>query len=76
MDVKVINVIHEDSNFDESKNIVFTRLVYLCEVINNNISNIKLQLDEHDEFMLINSLDEIGDRLVVDYVVDIFDKMR
>lgn len=72
LDIIVKNIIHEDSNLDTEKNIVFTRLVYLCEVLNNDISNIKLQLDEHTEFKLITSLDEMSDEKVVDYLTQIF----
>lgn len=71
LDVKVTKVIHEDSNFDESKGIVFTRLVYLCDVINNDISNIKLQLDEHDQYKLITSLNDMQGEKLVDYVIDV-----
>ena len=74
LDIIVKNIIHEDSNLDTEKNIVFTRLVYLCEVLNNDISNIKLQLDEHNEFKLITSLDEMSDEKVVDYLIQIFEK--
>ena len=59
LDIIVKNIIHEDSNLDTEKNIVFTRLVYLCEVLNNDISNIELQLDEHNEFKLITSFSKI-----------------
>ena len=71
LDVKVTKIVHEDSNFDEEKNIVFTRLVYLCEVINNDISNIKLQLDEHDQYKLITSLDDMEGEKLVGYVADV-----
>ena len=71
LDVNVTKIIHEDSNFDEVKNIVFTRLVYICEVINNDISNIKLQLDEHDQYRLINSLKDMEGEKLVDYVADV-----
>ena len=71
LDVKVTRIVHEDSNFDKEKNIVFTRLVYLCEVINNEISNIKLQLDEHDQYKLITSLKDMEGEKLVDYVVDV-----
>lgn len=71
LDVKVNEIIYEDSNFDKNKDIVFTRLVYLCDVINNDKSNIILQVDEHDDFKLINSLDEMKDEKIVGYVEDI-----
>ena len=73
LDIIVKNIIHEDSNLDTKKNIVFTRLVYLCEVLNNDISNIKLQLDEHNEFKLITSLNELPDEKIVDYLIKIFE---
>ena len=76
LDIIVKNIIHEDSNLDTEKNIVFTRLVYLCEVLNNDISNIKLQLDEHTEFKLITSLDEMSDEKVVDYLIKVFENER
>ena len=76
LDIIVKNIIHEDSNIDTEKNIVFTRLVYLCEVLNNDISNIKLQFDEHSEFKLINSLDEMSDEKIVDYLIQIFKNER
>lgn len=71
LDVKVNKIIHEDSNLDKDKNIVFTRLVYLCDVVNNDISNIELQIDEHDDYKLINSLEEMKDEKVVGYIQDI-----
>ena len=75
LDINVKNIIHEDSNLDTEKNIVFTRLVYVCEVINNNINNIKLQLDEHNDYKLINSLDEMKDEKIVDFVKNIIYNM-
>ncbi len=74
LDVKVNKIIHEDSNLDKDKNIVFTRLVYLCDVLNNDISNIKLQIDEHDDYKLINSLEEMKDEKIVGYIQDILKK--
>ena len=76
LDIIVKNIIHEDSNLDTEKNIVFTRLVYLCEVLNNDISNIKLQLDEHSEFKLINSLDEMSDEKIVNYLIQVFENEK
>lgn len=70
LDVVVGNIIHEDSNYDESKDAVFTRLVYLCDVINPDLSNIILQEDEHSEYRLINSLKEMGNEKLVDYLYD------
>ena len=74
LDVKVIKILHEDSNYDKEKDIVFTRLVYQCELLyNENISNIILQEDEHSEYRLVNSLEELENEKIVDYLVDIID---
>ena len=70
LDVKVGIILHEDSNYDSKKNIVFTRLVYLCEVIDQDLSKIILLEDEHSEYRLINNLDEMKDELIVDYLFD------
>ena len=72
LDIEVKNIIHEDSNYDKEKDIVFTRLVYECELLDNqNVSNIILQEDEHSEYRLVNSLEEMGNEKVVDYLIDI-----
>lgn len=74
LDIRVINIIHEDSNLDFNKNIIFTRLVYICDVLNQKPSDIVLQLDEHNDYRLINNLEEMKGEKVVDYLIDIFDK--
>ncbi|MBE6153644.1 MAG: NUDIX hydrolase [Firmicutes bacterium] len=76
LDVSVSNIIHEDSNLDINKGIVFTRLVYLCNVLNNDISQIKLQLDEHNEYRLISELSEMGSEKIVPYLEEIFEEEK
>lgn len=76
LDIIVKNIIHEDSNLDLNKNIVFTRLVYLCEVIEDNISNIKLQEDEHSEYRLINTLEDINEEKLVPYMYNVFKNLN
>ena len=66
-------VIHEDSNLDEEKNLIFIRLVYLCN-LNDDISNIKLQEDEHSEYKLINSLNDLKDELISPFLIELFNK--
>ena len=73
LDITVGEILHEDSNYDAGKNTVFTRLVYLCEVLDPDLSNILLQEDEHSEFRLINNLDEMKDEKIVDYLYDTID---
>ena len=76
LDVVVKQIVQEDSNLDTSKNIVFTRLVYLCEVLNDDISNIELQLDEHNQYKLVETLDEMTGEKIVDYVTQVFKDER
>ena len=64
-------VIHEDSNLDKEKDLIFIRLVYLCE-LNDDIKNIKLQEDEHSEYRLINSLDELKNEKISPFLIDLF----
>ncbi len=68
--IKVNDIIHEDSNYDKDKNIVFTRLVYSCELI-DDINNLKLQEDEHSEYRLINDLSDLNNEKIVPYLYEI-----
>ena len=71
LNVKVKKILQEDSNLDKEKNIVFTRLVYACGITNKNIEDIKLQMDEHDDYKLIDSLDEMSNEMIVNYVQNV-----
>lgn len=64
-------VIHEDSNLDKEKDLIFIRLVYLCE-LNDDIKNIKLQEEEHSEYRLINSLDDLKNEKISPFLIDLF----
>lgn len=64
-------VIHEDSELDKVKDKIYIRLVYLCE-LDDDIKNIKLDEEEHSEYRLINSIDELKDEKVVPFVLDVF----
>lgn len=66
-------VIHEDSNLDTTKDMIFIRLVYLCK-LNDSISNIKLDEDEHSEYRLISSLDDLKDELISPFLIELFEK--
>ena len=52
LNTKVVKIIHEDSNLDVDKGIVFTRLVYMCDIENQTVNNIRLQEDEHENYLL------------------------
>ena len=66
-------VIHEDSNIDIKKDMVFIRLVYLCE-LNDNINNIKLDLNEHSEYRLINKLSDLEKELISPFLIALFEE--
>ena len=70
LDVAIRKIVHEDSNYDFNKKTVFTRLVYECYLSNLDY-DIKLQEDEHVEYRLVNSLDEMKEEKIVDYLYDI-----
>ena len=64
-------VIHEDSNYDKEKDMIFIRLVYLC-ILEDNINNIKLQENEHSEYRLINSLNDLEGELISPFLKELF----
>ena len=66
-------VIHEDSNLDEKKDMIFIRLVYLCRLV-DDIKNIKLDYEEHSEYRLIKSLDDLEEELISPFLIELFEK--
>ena len=69
--ISLENIIHEDSNFDKGKNTMFTRLVYICTLKNTNDYVIQLDPEEHSEYRLISSLDEMSNEKIVPFLIDI-----
>ena len=69
-----IKIIHEDSNLDENKDMVFIRLVYICN-LEDDIKNIKLDLNEHSEYKLIDSLMSLENENVLPYLLDILKEL-
>ena len=68
------NIIHEDSNLDKSKNLVFIRLVYLCE-LKSKIENIILQEEEHSEYRFISSLEELKNEKISPFLIEVFNNL-
>ena len=62
-------IIHEDSQFDASKDTVFTRLVYAGEILEER--DFILDPEEHTDFIWISSLKDIESNLVVPYLLEI-----
>lgn len=69
-----IKIIHEDSNLDENKDMIFIRLVYLCN-LEDDIKNIKLDLNEHSEYKLIDNLMSLENENVLPYLLDILKEL-
>ena len=71
--ITIKRIIHEDSNLDEQKNTIFTRLVYEGELKGmGSETNIVLDPEEHLEYRWINSLEELKQESIVPYVKEIF----
>lgn len=72
LDVNIKQIIHEDSNYDKSKNIMFTRLVYKCSLKETGcLPIIKLDPEEHTEYRLISSLEDLNAEKIVPFLADI-----
>jgi len=68
--IRIDKIIHEDSQFDFSKETVFTRLVYAGRILEER--DIILDPEEHTDFVWISSLKDIESELIVPYLIDIF----
>lgn len=67
--LRINKIIHEDSQFDASKDTVFTRLVYAGEILEER--DFILDPEEHTDFIWISSLKDIESNLVVPYLLEI-----
>ena len=68
--IRIDKIIHEDSQFDASKDTVFTRLVYAGSFLEER--NIILDPEEHTDFIWLSSLENLEGELIVPYLLDIF----
>ena len=68
--IRIDKIIHEDSQFDASKDTVFTRLVYAGRFLEER--NIILDPEEHTDFIWLASLEDLEGELIVPYLLDIF----
>ena len=68
--IKPVKIIHEDSNLDKEKNMIFIRLVYLTNV-EDDFNNIKLDLLEHTEYKLITNIKELKEEKSVPFMKEI-----
>ena len=68
--IRIDKIIHEDSQFDASKDTVFTRLVYAGSLLEER--NIILDPEEHTDFIWLSSLEDLEGELIVPYLINIF----
>lgn len=74
LDIMPTSVIHEDSNLDKSKNLIFIRLVYLCE-LKSKIDDIILQEEEHSEYKFISTLEDLKNKKISPFLVEVFNNL-
>lgn len=68
--IKPVKIIHEDSNLDKEKDMIFIRLVYLTNV-EDDFNNIKLDPSEHTEYKLITNIKELKEERIVPFLKEI-----
>ena len=74
LDIMPTSVIHEDSNLDKSKNLIFIKLVYLCE-LKSKIDDIILQEEEHSEYKFISTLEDLKNEKISPFLVEVFNNL-
>lgn len=68
-------IIYEDSNYDKEKDMIFIRLVYLCN-LKSSVNDIVLQEEEHTNYKVIKSLTELGDDKIVPFLYEVFENLK
>ena len=68
--LRINKIIHEDSQFDPSKDTIFLRLVYVGWIVEH--PDIILDSEEYSDFVWIYSLEDIDCDLIVSYFFDFF----
>lgn len=69
--IQLSEILHEDSCYDDTKGIVFTRLVYKAKLLEYN-REIKLDPEEHTAFRWIQTLSDMKEETIVPYLNDLF----
>ena len=68
-------IIYEDSNYDKEKDMIFIRLVYLCN-LKSSVNDIVLQEEEHTNYKVIKSLTELCDDKIVPFLYEVFENLK
>ena len=75
LDIVIGPILHEDSNYDEIKETVFTRIVYQAELKDGQDENdIILQEDEHSEYRLVKDITDVDKP--VDYLFNTIENAK
>ena len=69
--IQLSEILHEDSCYDDTKGIVFTRLVYKAKLLEYN-REIKLDPEEYTAFRWIQTLSDMKEETIVPYLNDLF----
>ena len=65
--IRIDRIIHEDSQFEASKDSVFTRLVYAVRITEQR--DIILDPEEHTDFVCFSSLEDMVGEFIVPYLL-------
>ncbi|WP_150202732.1 NUDIX hydrolase [Streptococcus constellatus] len=68
--IQLSEILHEDSCYDDTKGVVFTRLVYKAKLL--ECREIKLDPEEHTAFRWIQTLSDMKEETIVPYLNDLF----
>ena len=71
MNIIIKEQIKQKQKVVKDENTIFIILLYLCN-LNDDIKNIKLQVEEHTEYRLINSLKDLEGEKISPFLIELF----
>jgi len=73
IDITILKIIYEESYYNQNKDIVYTRLIYQCALLDEDL-NFNLNIVTSFNYQWISSLDELLNENIVTYLYDIINK--
>ena len=73
IDITISKIIYEESYYNQNKDIVYTRLIYQCALLDEDL-NFNLNIVTSFDYQWISSLDELLNENIVTYLYDIINK--
>lgn len=70
--VRLGQLLHEDSQLDQDKGLVFTRLVYAAELLADG-QNIQLDPEEHTAYLWVKGKEELAGLTLVPYLEELLE---